>query len=55
MDLGDAQSQIKAWKDIWSAGQGVNHIHAVESVEAIVARYEAEYRRAVSATSRFAQ
>jgi nitronate monooxygenase len=55
MDLGDAQSQIKAWKDIWSAGQGVNHIHAVESVEAIVARYQAEYRRAVSATSRFAQ
>lgn len=55
MDLGDAQGQIKAWKDIWSAGQGVNHIHAIEPVESIVARFEAEYRAAASARSRFAR
>ena len=48
MDLIDAQAQIKAWKDIWSAGQGVNHVHAVESVAAIVDRFETEYRAAVA-------
>lgn len=48
MDLVNSQSQIKAWKDIWSAGQGVNHIHAVETVEAIVARFASEYRAALS-------
>lgn len=48
MDLSNTQTQVKAWKDIWSAGQGVNHIHAIESVEAIVARYEHEYRLALA-------
>lgn len=46
MDLSNTQTQVKAWKDIWSAGQGVNHIHSIESVEAIVARFESEYRAA---------
>lgn len=47
MDLTNAQTQIKAWKDIWSAGQGVNDVHVIEPVEAIVARYEREYRAAL--------
>lgn len=46
MDLSNTQQQVKVWKNIWSAGQGVNHIHAVESVEQIVARYDDEYRAA---------
>lgn len=33
----------KAWKDIWSAGQSVSGIDAIEPVEALVARMEAEY------------
>jgi hypothetical protein len=33
-------------ENIWSAGQGVNHIHAIESVEQIVARFHGEYRAA---------
>jgi len=46
MDLSNTQQQVKVWKNIWSAGQGVNHIHAAEPVEAIVARYALEYRAA---------
>ncbi len=46
MDLSNTQQQVKAWKNIWSAGQGVNHIHAAEPVEKIVARYAEEYRAA---------
>jgi nitronate monooxygenase len=46
MDLSNTQQQVKAWKNIWSAGQGVNHIHAAEPVETIVARYALEYRAA---------
>jgi nitronate monooxygenase len=48
MDLSNTQQQVKAWKNIWSAGQGVNHIHATESVEQIVARYHSEYLDAVA-------
>jgi nitronate monooxygenase len=43
MDLTGSATKIKAWKDIWSAGQGVGTVHAVEPVAAIVARLEAEY------------
>lgn len=47
MDWSNSQGQLKAWKNIWSAGQGVNHIHAVEPVAAIVERYAAEYAAAL--------
>src|ERR1039457_162329 len=36
----------KAWKDIWSAGQSVIGIAAIEPVEALVARMEVEYQAA---------
>ncbi len=36
----------KAWKDIWSAGQGVAAIHDVPSVPDLVARLKAEYEAA---------
>ena len=48
MDWSNSQGQLKAWKNIWSAGQGVNHIHAVEPVAAIVERYVAEYEAALA-------
>jgi nitronate monooxygenase len=39
-------SPIKAWRDIWSAGQSVSGIHEVQSVEALVARLAGEYEAA---------
>ena len=47
MDWSNSQGQLKAWKNIWSAGQGVNHIHGVEPVARIVDRYAAEYAAAL--------
>lgn len=45
MDFG-AASAVKAWKDIWGAGQGVGTIGEIATVEAIVARMKREYRDA---------
>jgi nitronate monooxygenase len=47
VDWRDSQGQLKAWKDIWSAGQGVETVRAVEPVAAIVARLVAEYAAAL--------
>ena len=47
MDWSNSEGQLKAWKNIWSAGQGVDHIHAVEPTAAIVDRYAAEYAEAL--------
>lgn len=41
-----ASKPIKAWKDVWSAGQGVGSIEAVEPVAIVVARLKAEYSAA---------
>lgn len=46
MDLTGAQAKIKAWKDVWSAGQGVGEVRAVEPLARIVATLEREYRAA---------
>lgn len=43
VDFQNSQGQIKAWKDVWAAGQGVESIRAVEPVADIVERYEKEY------------
>src|SRR5271165_5041849 len=45
-------TELKAWKDIWSAGQSVSGIESVESVEALVARMESEYRAALAELNR---
>ncbi len=34
---------VKAWRDIWTAGQGVGSIHDAPSVAELVARLKAEY------------
>ena len=46
MDFGKEQTGAKAWKDIWGCGQGIGNIKAVEKVETVVDRLEAEYRAA---------
>jgi nitronate monooxygenase len=37
---------LKAWRDIWSAGQSVSGIHEVETVQALVGRMAQEYAAA---------
>lgn len=39
-------SKVKAWRDIWGAGQGVGMIEAVTSVAEVVQRLNAEYQAA---------
>jgi NAD(P)H-dependent flavin oxidoreductase YrpB (nitropropane dioxygenase family) len=39
---------MKAWKHIWSAGQGVGSVTAVEPAAEIVARLRREYAAAVA-------
>lgn len=46
MDLTGAQTKVKAWKDIWSAGQGLGTVHAVEPLAVIVDQLEQEYLEA---------
>lgn len=38
--------EAKAWKTVWSAGQGVGEIDDLPSVDELVARLDAEYRKA---------
>ena len=42
-NVSGSQEKIKAWKNIWSAGQGVGLIKKIESVESIVKVLEAEF------------
>jgi nitronate monooxygenase len=48
MDLSGTETKVKAWKDIWSAGQGVGTIHKVEPMSEIVERMALEYEEARS-------
>ncbi len=41
-------TDAKAWKDIWGAGQGVGSVHGVPTVQEIVDSMKAEYQTAVS-------
>ncbi|HBR96716.1 MAG TPA: 2-nitropropane dioxygenase [Gammaproteobacteria bacterium] len=49
VDFGEELDAAKAWKDIWSAGQGVGSIDDVPSVADLVARLEQEYMAACAA------
>jgi nitronate monooxygenase len=40
--------EAKAWKTVWSAGQGVGAIRDLPSVEALIARLDQGYRQALS-------
>jgi nitronate monooxygenase len=41
-------TELKAWRDIWSAGQSVSGIHDIEAVEALVSGMAGEYEAARS-------
>lgn len=49
---GDMHAGSKAWKHVWSAGQGVGGITAPESIADIVAVLVEEYNKAVAEQSR---
>ena len=46
--LKPVDDEAKAWKTVWSAGQGVSQIHDVVTVQTLVNRLKAEYARAHS-------
>jgi len=46
--------EAKAWKTVWSAGQGVGGISDLPSVEELIQRLDAEYRNAQRASARLA-
>lgn len=46
-------SKKKAWKDIWSAGQGIGSIHDAPTVAELVARMKEEYRDAAATPAAF--
>jgi nitronate monooxygenase len=46
-DLHYAEKQPKAWKDIWSAGQGVGMVNGIEKTADIIDRLAREYAAAI--------
>lgn len=47
VDLSQSQKQIKAWRDVWSAGHGVGEVHAIQSAAEIIAKLKADYQLAL--------
>ncbi|MGE8362316.1 NAD(P)H-dependent flavin oxidoreductase [Pseudomonas sp.] len=47
--------EAKAWKTVWSAGQGVGDIRDLPSVEELVARLDREYQQAYAQTQQLQQ
>ena len=47
MNFANTDGKVKAWRDIWSAGQGVGAVKAVVSVQEFVSRLEREYEVAL--------
>lgn len=45
---GSAKEGPRAWRDIWSAGQGIGLTKAIEPAAAVVARLKAEYAAALA-------
>jgi nitronate monooxygenase len=48
MNFANSDSKVKAWRDIWSAGQGVGAVKQVVGVAEFVARLESEYQAALT-------
>jgi nitronate monooxygenase len=44
-----SEGEAKAWKDVWSAGQGVGDIHDIPTAAELCRRLIAEYRQAIAA------
>ena len=47
--------EARAWKTVWSAGQGVGNISDVPGVSELVARLDAEYRAALGRSTQLGQ
>ncbi|WP_370568956.1 NAD(P)H-dependent flavin oxidoreductase [Fictibacillus sp. 23RED33] len=48
IDLSFSESKAKAWKDIWSAGQGVGSVKKIATIQEVVDDLKAEYKRAMN-------
>ncbi|MEO1192858.1 MAG: nitronate monooxygenase [Pseudomonadota bacterium] len=46
--LADGRTDVKAWKEVWSAGQGVGSVKAVQPAAAILAALEEGYQKAIA-------
>jgi len=46
-ELDAAQAEVKAWKTIWSAGQGVTSIGSILSVSELVSQLQSEFKSAL--------
>ncbi|HEY6250290.1 MAG TPA: nitronate monooxygenase family protein [Candidatus Angelobacter sp.] len=51
MNFANTDGKVKAWRDIWSAGQGVGAVKAVVSVADLVERLKREYEAKAAAGS----
>lgn len=47
--------EAKAWKTVWSAGQGVGNIRDLPSVEQLITRLDNEYRAALTSSQQLQQ
>lgn len=47
IDLSFSESKAKAWKDIWSAGQGVGSVKRVGTIQEVVDELKSEYQKAL--------
>ncbi|WP_019409880.1 NAD(P)H-dependent flavin oxidoreductase [Pseudomonas psychrophila] len=52
IQLKPLNDEAKAWKTVWSAGQGVGDINDVPTTDHLIARLETEYRTALSLVNR---
>lgn len=52
IQLKPIHEEAKAWKTVWSAGQGVGGIDEPLSTDELIARLDREYRQALSSASR---
>ncbi|HYF23952.1 MAG TPA: nitronate monooxygenase [Caulobacteraceae bacterium] len=53
IDLGkELDHEVKAWKEVWSAGQGAGSIHDVVPVRELVGRLKREFEEAIGQTAR---
>ncbi len=43
MDLAGAETKVKAWKDVWSAGHGLGTVKKIEPMADVVEQLEQEY------------
>ena len=46
-ELDAAKAEAKAWKTLWSAGQGVTNIHDNPTVEELVSQMKSEFKEAI--------